>query len=178
MPSSPVIERYSRTAFRTALAEGSLPAITEEFRNMALVMEQNQALGDWLASPVVKISEKGSLLERVFGSRALPLTKKFLGLLVRKNRVDKLQEILESFQDLVNHHEGIVTGTVTSARALDPEQLARIAERYQARTSKLHRFENRVNPSLIGGFTIQIGDTVTDCSLKNKLEILHARMIA
>jgi F-type H+-transporting ATPase subunit delta len=96
--------------------------------------------------------------------------RNFLGLLIDRNRLDLLEEIVSTYEALLDEKLGIVKARVTTALELDANQREQIAARLHTLTGKKVRMETVVDPSLIGGLVAQVGSTIYDGSIRQQLQ--------
>lgn len=178
MSSSVIVERYVKTIFESAIEAGVFEDISNEFQKLNSYFESSSEWTEFLSNPIITPKKKLDILQKTICKDIPELMKRFLSLLIQKNRIEFLPQIAHRFQDFVDKHQGVVKGTVTSAKTISEKELKVLSNKFQKAKNLTFQFTNQIDPSLIGGFTIQIGDTVIDWSLKNKLEILRSRMIA
>jgi F-type H+-transporting ATPase subunit delta len=103
--------------------------------------------------------------------------RNFLNLLIERNRLDLLGDIIEAYQKLLDEKLGIVRAHVTSAGPLDGAQQRDIAARLEQVTGKQVRVEISVDPSLIGGVVARVGSTIYDGSIRQQLQVFKQRLI-
>jgi F-type H+-transporting ATPase subunit delta len=96
--------------------------------------------------------------------------RNFLGLLIERNRLDLLNEIVATYETLLDEKLGVVHARVTSALELDAAQRDQVSARLHALTGKKVRMETSVDPSLIGGLVAQVGSTIYDGSIRQQLQ--------
>ena len=118
------------------------------------------------------------LLKEIFD--ALNLERRvanFIGILVDRDRLPILEEIIKAYQKLLDERLGIVRARVTSAYLLDHSEQQRLAARLEQATGKQIRMEVTVDPSLIGGVVAQVGSTIYDGSVRHQLEAFKTRLV-
>jgi F-type H+-transporting ATPase subunit delta len=174
MRIQPVAYRYARSLLGLALEQGQLKEVHADVVLLANTCAQNDDLRLLLKSPVLRADVKRKVLDKVFGAQLGKLSKTFVNVLVRKGREALLPDITMAFQEIYRKHENIIVCKVTSAVALTE------VEREQVRTITGARFpgmtvqvEELIDPSIIGGGIIQVGDLQWDASVKNKLQVIH-----
>ena len=135
-------------------------------------------LAKFLANPIRSTEDKAALLAPA-AAKFSPLTRKFLKLLETKNRLALLAGIAEEYIVLEEKKQNIERAVVYSAAALGADQLGKLGRALEAkRPGKKVILTNQIDASLIAGFRIQEGDTITDASIKNKLEIIRQKLAA
>lgn len=173
---SPVAYRYARALMQLAQEKREVEAVREDMLLVANTCEASRPLQLMLASPVLKADTKLRVLERVFGGHIGHLVDRFMAILVRKNREGLLQEIAEGFQNVYRAEQGILIAEVRSAVPMGEEarnQVMKIAQ--EQHPGKTIQLREAVDPSLIGGLVLRIGDEQLDASVSRRLENLRRK---
>jgi len=129
-----------------------------------------------LTSPVVSPDKKRRVVETLFAGKVGARVQRFVGFLFDKNREDVLLAIAEAYHTLRDTEEGVAEALVRVPEALDAAGEARLKESLEARTGQKLRLRVTVDPALIGGLVVRIGDTVYDGSIRHRLDALRTRM--
>jgi F-type H+-transporting ATPase subunit delta len=162
---------YAMAAFEYALAKNALPA-WEELLQTAAVVAEDPLIALFMTSPEVSNAQLANLFCDVLNSELDTEKKNFLCLLAEHKRFAVLPAIAEQFKAHRAAHEKKVTVEVSSAVTLDAEQQQRLV---QALTKRLHlqvTLSCTLDPSLLGGVIVRIGDKVIDGSVRGKLHRL------
>jgi F-type H+-transporting ATPase subunit delta len=174
MRIQPVAYRYAQSLLDLALERGQLKEVQAEMAMLADTCAKSEDLRVLLKSPVVRADAKRRVLEKLFGAQLGKVTSTFIDVLVRKGREALLPDIGAAFLELYRKHEHIVVCKVTTAVALtDTERQQVIAitgKRFPGMTVQL---QERVDPAILGGGIIQVGDLMWDASVKNKLNVIR-----
>jgi len=101
----------------------------------------------------------------------------FIGILVDRDRLGLLEEIIEAYQKLLDERLGIVRARVTAAHSLNTSEQRELAARLERATGKQIRMEVAVDPSLIGGVIAQVGSTIYDGSVRQRLQAFKSRLV-
>lgn len=169
---------YARTLLEAAADGGAAAAVSGDMRALSDAFGKLPALGRFLANPIRNTEDKAKFLEPA-AAKFAPLTRRFLKLLETKNRLALLPGIAEAYVALEEKRQDIERAVVYSAAALGGEQLNRLTRALEARRpGKQVILTNQIDASLIAGFRIVEGDTITDASIKNKLEIIRQKLAA
>lgn len=124
-----------------------------------------------LENPTVSTEKRKDLVNKLGDALTLdPPIRNFLSLLIERNRLDLLNEIVSTYETLLDEKQGVVKARITSALELDSQQQADVAARLQSLTGKKVRMEVSVDPSLIGGLVAQVGSTIYDGSIRQQLK--------
>lgn len=171
------IKRYSRSLFEAALEQNSLERIYEELGDIKHILSKNKAFFKVLEYPMVTLREKYNLINDVFSSRFDILISDFLKLLIEKDRVYLLNEIMTDFEELYFDHKRILKAQVVSAIGLNTEEKKSLENKLETLFGQTVVIDNTVDASIIGGLYIKAKDKVIDASLKGKLEKMKDNLL-
>jgi F-type H+-transporting ATPase subunit delta len=165
--------RYAKAILSLAKEMNVLEAVNKDMEHIASVCGESRDLLLFLKSPVVKTDDKEAVLGKIF-TELSDLTKQFLTLMTRKKRAYLIADITKAFHRLYLQDQNIVSASVRSAIKLDDATRAKIISKItgEAKSVELHE---HVDPSLIGGFIVRVGDTQVDASVSSKFNKLKQR---
>jgi F-type H+-transporting ATPase subunit delta len=176
-PGARAIARVYAEAFLDALPEGESAGILDEFQSFIdEVLAPNPEFARLLTSARIGRDEKLDLIERVVAKRGSPLFTNFLRILARHERLDLLPLILKQSQLQYEVRSGRKRVQVASAAPLSADALQQIETRLAAAFPFQPVVEAAVDPALLGGLRIRVGDTVYDGSLRARLKQLRHRV--
>lgn len=163
------------TRYAKALLDVLYPARAEmgreQLMKFASVLSQEADARLVLENPTVSPEKRKDLLARIGDALSLDTPiRNFLALLVERNRLDLMDEIVSTYEALLDDKLGVVKAKITSALELDSKQQDEVAARLQSLTGKKVRMEVAVDPSLIGGLIAQVGSTIYDGSIRQQLQ--------
>ncbi|MGD8190350.1 F0F1 ATP synthase subunit delta [Brevibacillus ginsengisoli] len=167
---SGVAKRYARALFEVAKERGLIDQIETELKTFVEAVNQNAELTKILMHPHIDSEAKKGLLKDVFGSQFAVETMNFIGVLIDNGRESNLTEILASYVAVANEERGIADATVTTAKPLTQEEATELADRFGKLLNKTIRIQAVVDPAIMGGVVVKIGDRLYDGSIKSKLE--------
>lgn len=147
-------------------------------RDLANGVEQDPKLKLFLESPKISEAQKTDLFFKALGDSVPRHFLRFLQTLVRKRRQMLIPEIAQEYETLLDVHEGRVHANVTVARKATAVDEARIAEQLSRVVGKKVVPHMNVNPAILGGVVVRIGDTVMDGSVRRRLANLRGKMLA
>ncbi len=147
-------------------------------RDVASGMQQDATLSLFLESPKISEAQKNEILFEALGDRVPRHFLRFLQTLVRKRRQMLIPEIAVEYDSLLDIHEGRLHANVTVAREMSADDENRIAEQLTRVIGKSVVPHMHVNPSILGGVVVRIGDTVMDGSVRKRLSRLKGHMLA
>jgi F-type H+-transporting ATPase subunit delta len=137
------------------------------------VVEENREFELLLKNPIVKHDKKRDILERLFKGKVNPLTLAIFDIITKKNREPILPAIAREFHNSYNEYKGIGKAVVTTAIPLDSSLRNELLGMVKKISSKNEvEMIEKVDPSLIGGFVLNVGDRQIDASMKSKLKAL------
>jgi F-type H+-transporting ATPase subunit delta len=144
---------------------------------VALLKEQPDAR-TLLANPTVSSDRRKRLVNEIAGALCFDKTvANFINILIDRNRLPLIDEIIASYQRLLDERLGVVRAFVRGAQALDPSQQEQLVAKLETVTGKQVRMEFSVDPSLIGGVVAQVGSTIYDGSVRQQLKAFKSRLI-
>lgn len=167
--------RYAEAAFQVAERDGAIEDWLAAL-SLAQVRLTEPGAARLLGSPAIAVAVRIEILDRVLGHDVSGAPRNLLALLVRRGRFDQLTAVVREFGRLHARREGIVEADVTSAVALEPDELPVLRERLVAMTGRDVRMRLAVDPMLLGGVQVRIGDTLIDGSVRGRLERLRATL--
>ena len=147
-------------------------------RDVAIGIEQDITLKHFLESPKISEAQKNDVFFQALGDRVPRHFLRFLQTLVRKRRQMLIPEIATEYEGLLDVVEGRVHANVTVAKEATAVDEARISEHLTRVIGKTVVPHMSVNPAILGGVVVRIGDTVMDGSVRKRLARLKGRMLA
>ncbi len=161
---------YAHALLGAASAERSADDLVDELGSLVDdVLTPFPNLEKTLASPRISPAEKVKLLDRIFAGKASDSLLTFLKVLASNGRLDCLREIRSAAHEELNRMHGRVAVTVTTAEPIDDDVRNQIVNQLQVVTGAPVDLQCQVNPAIIGGMVVRVGDTVYDSSVVNQL---------
>lgn len=145
---------------------------------LAKAVAADPAMARTLENPKLGAEEKSSLFLSIAGDRFTAEMRNFVRVLVDAHRIELLPEIAELFEAFRADAEGVAKATIESAQPLSDAQVAELAEAMARRLGKRVDATASVNPALIGGARIAVGDTVIDGSVRGKLAHMRQSLMS
>ncbi|HET7737118.1 MAG TPA: ATP synthase F1 subunit delta [Tepidiformaceae bacterium] len=166
-------KRYAQAAFGLAVDSGTVDHWRAELNDIATVLAESQ-LATTLADGRVPLDQRLAILDRVLD--VTPLALNLAKVLVRKGRSLAAREVATAYGRLADEHAGIAHAQVTSAVELDSAQVAAIEQKLSSEIGKTVRATVNVDPALVGGLTIRVGDKLLDTSVRTRLRMLRRQL--
>jgi F-type H+-transporting ATPase subunit delta len=177
MSQSVVAKRYALALFELAQKNGQTSPIQQDLIELKKVFQTNKELGQLLDSPRLKAAKKKELMANLFKG-ANPLILNTLFLMLDKDRMDEVVNLVNEFIAYSNDAAGIAEAKVYSTRILTADESEAISTAFAKKIGKTAlQIENIIDPSLIGGIRLQIGNMIYDSSVSAKLERLKRDLI-
>ena len=173
-----VASRYAKSLLELSLEQNVLDGTMGDMAQMEAALESKD-LVTLLKSPIVKTEKKLSIYREVFGSKMGKLSNSFFELVIKKGREAAIPEIITAFKEQVNKHKGVSSITVVSATPMGDEALAQIKASLAVSSETLSTIDvvTEVDPALIGGFKLKIGDKLYDASVAHRLEQMRKTIV-
>ncbi len=172
-----ISSRYANSFLETAEGKNNLDAVAKDIELIYSTLEANHQLILILSNPVIKPNVKLAILEEIFKSRITQDTSNFLKFLVEKNRENLLQSISKIFLDLRDDRLGIVNVEVKTAFEFTVDQVELFKNNLEKYLNKKIRIIFKIDPEIIGGFIVDVNDTMFDASLKHQLDLLKKQFM-
>lgn len=167
--------RYAKAILAFSQENNSSESVAKDMQKMNRIIQQSDALQIALENPLIETEKKLSLLNELFPKASEP-SKKLFSLLAENNRLAILSETGKKFLELYSYDKGEVNATVTSAVSLSIELEKTILQKAKRYSKQKLNIENKIDPSLMGGFILKIGDMQLDCSVSNQLKAIKSTL--
>jgi len=179
MSNQVVANRYAVALFQLAKEKGTLEQVNNELKVVKEVLEQTKGFKSFLVHPKVEPSKKAELIKSSFSNAVGQLVLNMLLLLVERKRTDIITAMITKFETLSYEELNVALAKVYSTKPLSTEQEEQLSKSFAKKVSKSKLYiENIVDPSLIGGIKIRIGDRIYDGSVKGQLDKLSRQLIS
>ena len=172
-----IAKNYAETLLELAQRQGELRSWGDMLDSIAEAMESDKRLRMFLESPRVSAQKKNEVLQKAYGAQLPRNFLRFLQALVNNRRQMLIPEIAHAYHDLVDQVEGRVHASVTVAREADDADRDLIVNQLSRVLGKQVVPHFHVNPSILGGVIVRVGDTVLDGSVRRRLATLRSRML-
>ena len=163
---------YARSLFEVAKEHDKLDVVREQLGQIADAISEDRQLQLFFFSPYFSTEEKKDGLAKVIEG-AEPAVLNFLELLVEKHRSPALFRIRRAYDELWEHENKLLPVTITSAVELDDEIAKRIGEQIGEQTGQRVELTKTVDPDIIGGLVLRVGNSILDASIRNRLDNLR-----
>ncbi len=171
------VSRYANALFQLAKEAKVIDTVSNDLTSLEVTINSDVEILKFIQNPSIKKSLKVQFFNTV--SQKLELSKlseNFIGLIIKKNRVHYILEMIRAFNDLLSELKGIKSANITSAYELSDEEVSKIKMKLKDKFNSDFNINLLTDSSLIGGLKIQVGSQMIDSSIKNQLNLLKAKM--
>jgi F-type H+-transporting ATPase subunit delta len=173
-----IARRYARALLDVAAEAQRTDAVAEQLAAFVTIFEKSRELSDVLLNPAYTRAQRSQVVEALMGMLGTvePVLANTLRLLVERNRLIYLPDISRVYRDMADVRAGRARGMVTSASPLAPDALEALRKNLQQITQRNVVLETRVDPSLLGGVSAQVGSVLYDGSVRTQLEHMRREL--
>ncbi|CAH0683078.1 unnamed protein product [Spodoptera exigua] len=165
--------RYASALYSAATKNKTLDAVEKELSQFQQSIKTDAKLKEFIVNPTLKRNLKADALRQVATQAKLsPTTSNLLGLMAENGRLDKLEAVINAFKIMMSAHRGEVTCEVVTAKPLDQTQRQNLeaALKKFLKANETLQLTAKVDPSLMGGMVVSIGDKYVDMSVASKVK--------
>ena len=175
--ASEVAARYAEGLFALARENGTVKDKKDQCDILLKLYDANPELIGFFRAAKITDEETKDFVERIFGSVTDQEMRNYIKLLIDKAREGILRESLNEFVRLADEELGIQPATVWSARALPETEMQQLKKSLEEKTGKEIHLTNRVNPDLIAGIKVTVGNNVTDMTMRSRIDHLKETLL-
>jgi F-type H+-transporting ATPase subunit delta len=170
-----IAQVYARALFEVANEHDSLDEIHDQLNAFADAVHENRELAQFFFSPYFSASEKKEGLHRAVQG-ANPAFTNFLEALIERHRMPAIFRIRTEFETLWDEARKLLPVRITSAIELDSDTISALGERIGKQVDRQVEVSTTVDPDILGGVVLQVGNVILDASIKNRLEQLRKQV--
>ena len=163
---------YARSLFEVALEQGKVDLLREQLGQLADALDDNRQLAVFFFSPYFATTEKQEALGRVLEGADQSFLN-FLSLLIENHRMPVIFRIRQEFERLWDEENRTLAVEITSAVALDAATTESLGQTIGERAGRTVTLATRVDPDILGGIVVRVGNSILDASIRNRLEQLR-----
>ena len=169
--------RYAEAAFEIAQRDGTVDTWRSELQTVAAVLGDERVVRH-LSNPAVPLETRAGLIEQAIGRSVSGPVKNLVQLQLRRGRIDQVRRVADEFRRLDNERQGITVATATAAAELTPDEVRALTTRLEQFTGGRVELDVTVDPSLLGGLVVRVGDRLIDGSVRGRLERLRNQLVS
>ena len=172
-----ISRRYAKALFAVADKQGKTEAFGAQLGELAGLLSRSPEAVRFFKNPVFSPDEKKSVLNKVAAKVEVDSTLgNFLDLLADKGRLPEIGAMAADFKKMVDDAQGVVSGSLTTAKGIDPKRQTEIKDRLEKQTGRKLELEFAADPEILGGVVLKVGDRVLDASLRAQLNMLKDKI--
>lgn len=175
MASTRAAIRYAKAILEIADSKKVASEVSADMALIASTITGNLELSSFIENPLIKTETKKDVVSEVFAS-VNPVTKSLFQLLLENKRFEILDAIAIEYNNLFDVMNGVEVAKVTTAFAMDAALEAKVSAKIATFSNKKITIENTIDPSIIGGFILRIGDKQYNASIANRLQVLKREL--
>ncbi|MGB8494755.1 MAG: ATP synthase F1 subunit delta [Candidatus Acidiferrum sp.] len=171
--------QYANALADIALEQGAAEPVLKQLSEFGAAFAESAELRTFLAAPGLSREAKHGVIEKLAARMgASKIVRNFLFVMVDNQRTPLLPDILEAFQQVIRRKQGVAEAEVSSTVNLNDAQKAQLLQTLERLTGKKIQAKYALEPELLGGAVVRIGDTIYDGSLRSRLNEMRARLTA
>jgi F-type H+-transporting ATPase subunit delta len=167
-----IAQVYARSLFEVASDQDKVDEIRDELGQFADAMNEDRDLQVFFFSPYFSTKEKEDALDRAI-SGADESFVNFLKLLIENHRMPVIFRVRRGYEELWEEANKLIPVSVTSAIELDKKTVKELGDRIEEQTGRRVELTAEVDPDILGGIVVRVGDSILDASVRNRLEQLR-----
>ncbi|MEP1034456.1 ATP synthase F1 subunit delta [Ekhidna sp.] len=175
MSVSRIAVRYATPILELAEDKKILDAVKADMESFKAVCEESKDFSLMLKSPIIPHLRKADILKKIFSGKVNELTLQAFDIITKKNRESLLEDIAEEFLHLYNIKKGLAEVSVTTSIELDAEMKKAFEKLAKDITGKEPLLKEKVNPEIVGGYILKVGDRQIDDSVSGQLKELKLK---
>jgi F-type H+-transporting ATPase subunit delta len=172
---STIARPYAEAVFKLSQESGDSARWSDALNHLEMVVTDSQMVG-LIGNPRIQGQQLLEVIVGVLSNQIDAQTKQFIETLIENNRLILLPQIRSQFEALRQEHEGVMDAKITSAFQLNEGQVSRLVKDLEARFKRGIRPDVRIDPALIGGVKVAVGDIVIDGSVRGRLDRMDAAL--
>ena len=176
MASEGAIQGYASAIFEVAQSEGALDQVEDELFRFARTVEHETKLREALQDAAIPASTRSKVVEELLGKRTSPHTVNLVQFLIQAGKIRQLSQIVDAFVAKAAAERSRAVAEVRSAIPLGDEQRAKLREALQTATGREVELKVLIDPSILGGLLVRVGDQVFDGTIRSRLQSVKEQL--
>ena len=169
--------RYAEAAFEVGTRDGTIERWRSELAAASVIIGDERAIGT-LANPAIPIDQRSAAVTALLDGIASGPVQNLILLLLKRGRIEQLPRVAAEFRRLDDRRLGITHATAASAAPLTPDEVRALTARLEQSTGGRIELAVEVDPSLLGGLVVRVGDRLIDGSVRGRLERLRNQLVS
>lgn len=177
MSTGAVAKRYAKALFEAAKEKQIITEVERELHDVLAALADNPEFRKFLHHPQIPKEVKKEQFNTIFSEKVSETMIRFMDLLIERDREDALDGIAVLYTKFANAERGLEDAVVTSTKAITDDEKTVLATKFKQLLNKDIRIHNIVDPTILGGMIVKIGDRIYDGSVSGKLHRFKRRVI-
>ena len=171
-------DRYSLALYELASENNVLSQVEDQSLSILSLISSSKDFSNFIKDPTNSVEDLLKVLDNISSNNKFEnFLKNFLSFLITKRRFFYVEQILKSFNEICSKKRGELKAELKSAKELSSDEISKITDELTKNFSSKIKLNYKYDQSLIGGLVVQVGSTMVDTSIKNKLKKIENRMI-
>ena len=163
-------------ALHSMAGAGKVDQFQQELEKVVQIISETEHLQEYFDHLLIPPKEKKELIDKIFADQVSSLTLNFLSMIIDKRRGNYIALIVDEYKVMADETRNITKAELISAREVSEEDIKILAEKLSASTGKTVQLKLQVDPSLLGGVKIRMGDQVIDATVAKRLDMLKEQL--
>lgn len=176
MLNKSVARRYAEAFFSIARDNNKIDEFQQELEKIVATIKETESLEEFLAHLLIPAKAKKEVLSQIFAGQISPLTLNFIMMIVDKRRENYIGVIVDQYKDMADESRNIVMAEMVAAREVPEDEVKSLADKLSASSGKTVKLQVKVDPSLLGGIKLRLGDRIIDGTVAKKLEMMKSQL--
>jgi F-type H+-transporting ATPase subunit delta len=170
-------KRYSTALFEVAKTHNKIEQFLDELQEVSSILKENARLAKILNHPVVQIKDKRYIVNTAFHGRIDNEIINLMMVLIEHGKINELTNIIFHYRDIVYNYKGIKVATATTAVKMTSEEIDMLKKRLENQYGCKIIVENPVDPEIIGGVYLKVGDEAIDGTIRGNFEKMEKELL-
>ncbi|MGI5920581.1 MAG: F0F1 ATP synthase subunit delta [Syntrophomonadaceae bacterium] len=173
MLNKSVARRYAEAFFSIAQENNKIDEYQQELEKVVQIIAEVEDLKEYFAHLLIPAAAKKEVAKKVFADQVSPITMNFIQMIIDKKRETYIEVIAEEYRDMADESRNIAKVDLIAAKDVPEEEVKFLADKLSTSTGKTVQLKLTVDPSLLGGVKLRMGDKIIDGTVAKKLEMLR-----
>lgn len=164
-----IADRYAQALFEVGEETQTTNELYQELSELVVILNENKDLYNFLKSPLIGREDKKNVMKNIFENQLSDNMNNFLKIVIDKDRMSAIENIKESYKNLLNDKNNILEGTVVTAVSLNEQEIKDLEKNLSIKYNKNVTLNNVVDETILGGVLVKLGNEEIDGTVKTRL---------
>lgn len=171
-----IADRYAQALFEVGEETQATNELYEELKQLVVILNENKDLYNFLKSPLIGREDKKNVMKNIFENQLSNNMNNFLKIVIDKDRMSAIENIKESYKNLLNDKNNILEGTVVTAVSLSEQEIKDLEKNLSIKYNKNVTLNNIVDETILGGVLVKLGNEEIDGTVKTRLDKMKEQL--